>query len=136
MILKYNDYINEYWDWKNLFRNQDNPNVVADELFNFIKKDIKENVDILTTVNEVEDDFLEMTFSNKSKLKIILTYDNDEPIEGLVILKPFRKKEENKLVVDFNKAKKYYDYIMAKYEKNKEKAYKVKNARDIRNSIK
>jgi len=137
MILKYDDYIKEHWDWKNLFRNQNNPNVVADELFNFIKNDIKKNIDILTTVNEVEDDYLEMTLSNKSKLKIILTYDDSgEPEEGLVILKPFRKKEENQLVVDFNKAKRYYDYIMNKYKKNIDKAIKIKNAKDIRNSIK
>jgi hypothetical protein len=135
MIIKYNEYINEYWDWKNIFRNQNNPNVISDELFNYIKIDIKNNIDILTTVVEIDDGFLEMILSNKSKLKIILTYDNDEPVEGIIILKQFRKKEENKLIVEYKKAKYYYDYIIKKCEKYKNKAIIYKNAKNIRKII-
>lgn len=137
MILKYNDYIKEYWDWKNIFRSKDNPNVLADNLFEFIKKDIKENVYILTSVNKIEDGFIEMELSNKAKLKILLIYEDDgKPKEGIITLKQYRKKGETELIVDYNKAKKYIDYILSKTEKNINKAKKSKTAKDIRDFIK
>lgn len=137
MVLKFDDFINESWDWKNIFRSKNNPNVVADELFDFIKKDIKENIYILTSVNKIEDGFIEMELSNKSKLKILLIYDDGgNPKEGVITLKKFRKKEEIELVVDYNKAKKYIDYILNKKEKNIDKANKYKTAKDIRDFIK
>jgi hypothetical protein len=78
-----------------------------------------------------------MELSNRSKLSIILTYDDGgEPVEGLFILKPFRKREATQLVIDYNRAKKYYNYIMSQSKKNLSKAIKKKNAKDVRDMIK
>lgn len=141
MILNYTEYVKEnlLWDkFKNKFRGASNPNIVAEELFQKIKKDIKNNVDILTSVKtEDEDGFLEITLSNKLKVKIILIYDDSgEPESGLIVLKPYRKKEESKMEIDFSPAKRYINYILKQTKSKIEKALKAKNAKDIRDFTK
>jgi len=137
MILNFLEFENKQnesalWDTiKNKFRGDSNQNVIAEDLFNKIKEDIKNNVEILTSVKKEEDGFIEITLSNKINVKIILVYDDAKnPIEGILILKQPRK-DEIKLNIDFSRAKRYINYILSQKEKKIEKAKKAKVAKDI-----
>lgn len=141
MVLKYNEYINEsaFWDYiKNSFRKEDNPNKVAEDVFEKIKADIRKNVEVLTTVEQEEEGVLQITLSSKLNIRIVLIYDEfGKPEEGIMLLKsPKRKKEDIKLNIDFSRAERYIDYIKKKEEKNHNKAIKARQAKEAKDRIK
>lgn len=137
-ILKYTEF-NESKIWDNIkdkFRSKDNPNILAEEIFNKIKKDVSENLDVLISV-EYDDGLLTMELSNKLKIKMILIKNElGKGESGLIILKPFRKKEETEIDVEYSRVERYINWILNKKEKNKEKANKIKVSKDIRTMIK
>lgn len=136
-ILKYEQY-NESLIWdkiKDKFRSEDNPNVIAEELFNKAKKDVMENLDVLSSV-EYEDGVLFLELSNKLKIKIILIKDETgEGDSGYIWLKPFRKKEIE-LDVEYDRTERFVNWILSKKEKYKVKSDRKKVSKDIRNVIK
>lgn len=123
---------------KNKFRSKDNPNVVAEELFQKLKNDINNNIWILTSYESEEDGHVSITLSNDVKLTVVLLEEDQEGLISLIKPKKVGRTKKSiaelptQLVVDYSIAKMYIDYIRKKYNKNINKANKLKASKDVR----
>lgn len=139
MLMNYDEYIieNKILDnIKNIFRSKDNPNVVAEELFDKIKKNLKKHIELIPKIEIIEkNQHIKLELSNNLKIEIILIFEEGKkPKKGLINIK--KGKQNRNLEIDFNRTKRYIDYIEYIYKNKYDKGLKKLNSLETRNLIK
>lgn len=140
-IDNFSDFINEgqFSDWfLNKFRAKENPNVLAQEVYEQIREDIKEDLSRLTDISYKESTGLRnlvYTMSNGSKVEIE-TVEFDEGKTGAMYLTP-KKRGSKRIIlpIDYSRATRYIDQLMTRRDRNWKKAVKLRGARDVKDFL-
>jgi hypothetical protein len=149
MKVNFQDFLNENYLGdliRNKFRGKDNPNILAEEIFDTLKAKIKNEPDlILDFKSEKREGYqmLEIPLTSTKKIKIeAIETDEENPNwwqkgqKGLGMITLSQSRQPNEILsIEIKRAQRYLNYLERKQKKKWNKAVKKRRGKNVRSFI-